>query len=146
MDYEFCWHKSDNPMPQTLYRRGNNLFLLRLQKEKSYLSSYFVFLFCIVKNMSDKQPIAIVGITGNQAGATAKHLLENGAHVRGIARDPSKAVEWVNSKAELVTGSMEDYDSLVKAFTGVRSVYFATPFIVDDVRKKNRAAVIPLFL
>ncbi|CDH55795.1 family protein [Lichtheimia corymbifera JMRC:FSU:9682] len=82
--------------------------------------------------MSDKQPIAIVGITGNQAGATAKHLLENGARVRGIARDPSKAVEWVNSQAELVTGSMDDYDSLVQAFTGVRSVYFATPFIVDD--------------
>lgn len=85
--------------------------------------------------MSDKQPIAIVGITGNQAGATAKHLLENGARVRGIARDPSKAAKWVNSQAELVTGSMDDYDSLVQAFTGVRSVYFATPFIVDDVRK-----------
>ncbi|KAI7876045.1 NAD(P)-binding protein [Lichtheimia hyalospora FSU 10163] len=82
--------------------------------------------------MSDEQPIAIVGITGNQAGATAKHLLENGAQVRGIARDPSKAVAWANSNAELVTGSMEDYKSLVQAFQGCRSVYFATPMMIVD--------------
>ncbi|ORX56884.1 NmrA family protein [Hesseltinella vesiculosa] len=84
--------------------------------------------------MSQTQPSplhAIVGITGNQAGATAQHLLANGARVRGISRNPAKATAWKEAE-ELVPGSLDDAASLVEALKGADSVFFATPMMLDD--------------
>jgi uncharacterized protein YbjT (DUF2867 family) len=41
--------------------------------------------------MSDRTTVLVTGISGNVGSATAGHLLEAGAHVRGLARDPEKA-------------------------------------------------------
>ncbi|ORX59435.1 NAD(P)-binding protein, partial [Hesseltinella vesiculosa] len=74
--------------------------------------------------------VAIVGINGKQAGAAASKLLKKGIKVRGVVRDPASSA-WAD-KVEMVAGDMKDVASLKKAFEGVDSVYFVTPFNVDD--------------
>ena len=40
--------------------------------------------------MPSTTPIVVLGATGQQGGATARHLLANGAAVRILVRDPAK--------------------------------------------------------
>jgi uncharacterized protein YbjT (DUF2867 family) len=69
--------------------------------------------------------ITVLGATGRQGGATARHLLARGHDVRALVRDPGKpaAVALAEEGAELVTGDMLDRESLERAFTGVDGVF-----------------------
>jgi NAD(P)-dependent dehydrogenase (short-subunit alcohol dehydrogenase family) len=54
--------------------------------------------------------ILVTGATGNQGGATARHLLADGWHVRALVRDdttPAAAV-LATAGAELVLGELDD--------------------------------------
>ena len=74
---------------------------------------------------ADSAPVLVTGATGKQGGATARALLAAGVPVRALVRDPSaakaEAVEALG--AELVTGDLEDRDSLVQAAKGARAVF-----------------------
>ncbi|WP_329429932.1 NmrA family NAD(P)-binding protein [Streptosporangium sp. NBC_01495] len=73
---------------------------------------------------ADSAPVLVTGATGQQGGATARALIA-GVPVRALVRDPAtdraKAVEALG--AELVTGDLDDRDSLVKAADGARAVF-----------------------
>ncbi|MEV4628543.1 NmrA/HSCARG family protein [Micromonospora sp. NPDC049523] len=74
---------------------------------------------------TDPAPVLVTGATGQQGGATTRALLAAGVPVRALVRDPAtdraKAVEALG--AELVTGDLDDRDSLVRAARGARAVF-----------------------
>ncbi|MGW3953523.1 NmrA family NAD(P)-binding protein [Streptomyces sp. NPDC004752] len=74
---------------------------------------------------TDPAPVLVAGATGRQGGATARALLAAGVPVRALVRDPAtgraKAVEALG--AELVTGDLDDRDSVIRAAEGARAVF-----------------------
>jgi uncharacterized protein YbjT (DUF2867 family) len=69
--------------------------------------------------------ILVSGVTGNQGGATARHLLANGWRVRGLTRDARKptALAFAEQGVEIVEGHFDDRASLVRALEGVYGVF-----------------------
>ena len=54
--------------------------------------------------------IFVTGATGNQGGATARHLLKNGFHVKALTRNASaaKSKQLQELKAEIIEGDLDD--------------------------------------
>jgi uncharacterized protein YbjT (DUF2867 family) len=78
-----------------------------------------------------EQIILVIGATGNQGGAVARHLLERGKFkVRALVRDPNKPASLAlqQAGAELVKGDMGDCASLDRAFAGVYGVFSVQDF------------------
>ncbi len=73
---------------------------------------------------------AVVGATGRQGGAAARALLEAGAGVRAVVRDPGTepAQALADAGAQLVRADIDDADSLRSAFTGVDGLFMMTTF------------------
>jgi uncharacterized protein YbjT (DUF2867 family) len=63
--------------------------------------------------------IVVTGATGNQGGATARHLLADGWHVRALVRDDTApaATALAAAGAELVRGDLDDPASVATAGT-----------------------------
>ncbi|WP_410818438.1 NmrA family NAD(P)-binding protein [Micromonospora sp. 050-3] len=74
---------------------------------------------------TESAPVLVTGATGRQGGATARALLAAGVPVRALVRDPAtdraRAVQALG--AELVTGDLDDRDSLVRAARGAQAVF-----------------------
>src|ERR1700691_5595422 len=70
---------------------------------------------------------AIIGITGNVGGATARALLKAGKKVRGIVRDKAKAAAWEAAGVELVVADMLDATALEAAMRGTEGVFAMIP-------------------
>jgi uncharacterized protein YbjT (DUF2867 family) len=75
------------------------------------------------------QDAGVVSATGNQGGATARHLLGRGRQVHALVRDTAKpaAKELEKLGAVLVEGDLDDADSLRKAMSGVDGVFSVQP-------------------
>ncbi|NEA46006.1 NmrA/HSCARG family protein [Streptomyces sp. SID10815] len=76
-------------------------------------------------------PILVLAATGGQGGAVTDALLERGAPVRALVRDPDdgRARELAGRGVEVVAGSLGDADSLAAAMRGTAGVFaFTTPF------------------
>ena len=75
-----------------------------------------------------RRPIAVVGATGLQGGATARALLGANAPVRALARrtDSAAARALTELGADLVAADLDDPESLRAAFTGVDAVFAMT--------------------
>jgi uncharacterized protein YbjT (DUF2867 family) len=76
--------------------------------------------------------VVVVGATGNQGGASARHLLADGWHVRALVRDTTTpaAAALARAGAELVRGDLDDrasIDAAVRGAYGVYSVQSANP-------------------
>ena len=76
--------------------------------------------------------ILVTGATGNQGGATARHLLADGWHVRALVRDATTpaAAALAAAGAELVRGDLDDrasIDAAVRGAYGLYSVQSANP-------------------
>ncbi|MFK8185895.1 MAG: NmrA/HSCARG family protein [Phormidesmis sp.] len=71
------------------------------------------------------QRILVVGATGKQGGAVARHLLNNGFEVRALTRNQeSPAASRLAAAGAIITvGDLEDVESLVKAMAGVGGVF-----------------------
>jgi uncharacterized protein YbjT (DUF2867 family) len=69
--------------------------------------------------------ILVTGATGNQGGATARHLLADGWHVRALVRDDTTpaAAALAAAGAELVLGDLDDRASYAAAVRGAYGVY-----------------------
>src|SRR5262249_56448362 len=67
----------------------------------------------------------VTGATGNQGGATARHLLADGWHVRALVRDQRTpaAAALAAAGAELARGDLDDPRSLEAAVRGTYGVY-----------------------
>ena len=72
-------------------------------------------------------PVLVIGATGQQGGATARHLLERGRPVRALVRDPDSpaAAALRAAGASLVAGDLDDPASLRAAMDGVHGVFLA---------------------
>ncbi|MEV0697681.1 NmrA/HSCARG family protein [Saccharopolyspora sp. NPDC050389] len=79
--------------------------------------------------MSTLPSVLVTGATGLQGGATARHLLRAGWHVRALARDATSpaARALADTGAELVSGDMNDRSSLDAAMQGVHGVFSVQP-------------------
>ena len=76
--------------------------------------------------------ILVTGATGNQGGATARHLLADGWHVRALVRDATTpaAAALAAAGAKLVRGDLDDrasIDAAVRGAYGAYSVQSANP-------------------
>ena len=83
--------------------------------------------------MAEKKVIAILGATGAQGGGLARAILNDPNSefsVRAIARDVNsdKAKELLKLGAEVVSGDVDDVESLKRAFKGAYGVYAVTFF------------------
>lgn len=77
------------------------------------------------------QPILVLAATGGQGRAVSGALLERDAPLRALVRNPASAGARALAErgAELVTGSLDDVDSLTAAMTDVAAVFaMTTPF------------------
>jgi uncharacterized protein YbjT (DUF2867 family) len=72
-----------------------------------------------------KRTVLVTGATGNQGGATARHLLADGWHVRALVRDNTSpaAAALAAAGAELVCGDLDDRASIATAARGAYGVY-----------------------
>jgi uncharacterized protein YbjT (DUF2867 family) len=73
-------------------------------------------------------PVAVIGATGQQGGATARALIEAGVAVRAVVRDPKTppAQQLASAGAELTVADLEDPATLSRAFDGAARVFAMT--------------------
>jgi len=69
--------------------------------------------------------ILVMGATGRQGGATARHLLSLGFSVDAFTRNPDKASAHLLARkgARILTGDMDDRSSLERALKGADGVF-----------------------
>lgn len=69
--------------------------------------------------------VAVIGATGRQGGAVARHLLADGWRVRALTRDPSsvKARLLAEAGIEVMRADMADVATLRPAFAGAHGVF-----------------------
>lgn len=75
------------------------------------------------KTMAADRLILVVGATGTQGGAVLDALLQQGKKVRALCRSTSKGEALAARGVDIVVGSFDDYDSLVKAAKGTSGVF-----------------------
>ncbi|TDJ50343.1 MAG: NmrA/HSCARG family protein [Nitrospina sp.] len=81
--------------------------------------------------MSKQLSVLVIGATGNQGGAVVRNLLPKGHRIRTLTRNPDspKAKQLAEQGVEVLKGDFTDSDSLVKAATGMDTVFaMTTPF------------------
>ena len=94
-----------------------------------------------------EQIILVIGATGNQGGAVARHLLQRGKFlVRALVRDENKPASLAlqQAGAELVKGDLGDRASLDRAFAGVYGVFSVQDFkdgAATEIRQGKSLAV-----
>ena len=71
--------------------------------------------------------ILLNGITGKSGGATANALLEKGAKLRALVRDPSKAADYASKGVEIVQGDLGDPASVDAALQGCDKAVLILP-------------------
>lgn len=74
--------------------------------------------------------ILVTGATGNIGSQVIQHLVDRGADVRALVRDPSKA----NFPAEVAVaeGDFLDVDALRRAFEGVSTLFLLNAVVSDE--------------
>ena len=87
--------------------------------------------------------ILVTGATGNQGGAVAQRLLEQGFQVRVLTRDPQKdeAQALAKQGAEVVQGDLEDRSSVDRALEGVYGVFSVQNFWEAGYEREVRQGV-----
>jgi uncharacterized protein YbjT (DUF2867 family) len=70
---------------------------------------------------------AVVGASGNSGGATARALLDDGAPVRVVVRDPAKGEPWAARGAQVAVADLGDAAALARAFEGAQAAYVLNP-------------------
>jgi uncharacterized protein YbjT (DUF2867 family) len=75
--------------------------------------------------MSDERLILVTGASGYVGGRLVTSLLDDNAKVRVFVRDANKAQShtWAN-EVEIAVGNASDYQSTVKALTGVHTAFY----------------------
>lgn len=86
--------------------------------------------------------ILVLGATGQQGGAAARHLLAGGWKVRALVRDLSKdsAQELKRQGAEIVQGDLNHLASLRTAMEGAYGVFSVLPATVEVEERQGKAA------
>ncbi|MBZ9677914.1 SDR family oxidoreductase [Mesorhizobium sp. ES1-1] len=74
--------------------------------------------------------ILVTGATGNVGRNVVEHLVNRGADVRVLVRDPSKAN--FPAGVEVAQGDLLDVDSLRRAFSGVSTLFLLNGVVADE--------------
>jgi uncharacterized protein YbjT (DUF2867 family) len=86
----------------------------------------------MIEGMPDTAPapFAVLGATGQQGGAVVDALLDRGAPVRAIVRDPaSDGGKALDSRGvDVVAGDQEDAEGMAAALTGVSGLFLMTTY------------------
>ena len=79
-----------------------------------------------------KGPVLVIGATGQQGGATARHLLGRDRMVRALVRDPASPAARAlrRAGADLVVGDLDDPASLLTAMKGAHGVFLVLTMMV----------------
>lgn len=87
----------------------------------------------------DGLTILVTGATGQQGGATTRHLLAQGYRVRALVRDPrsQRAQRLASLGAELVVGDMDDGSSLRTAMRNAYGVFSVQPALIPPKFAEN---------
>ena len=74
----------------------------------------------IMEERDERGTVLIIGATGQQGSAVARHLMETGFGVRALARDLHKprARALAEGGIELVQGDLDDHTSVERALYG----------------------------
>ncbi len=85
--------------------------------------------------MSKQLSVLVIGATGKQGGAGARHLLKDGWDIRALVRDPNKeqAQALLSQGVQLVQGDLYDRASLDRAVDGMYGVFSVTNYWLPDV-------------
>jgi uncharacterized protein YbjT (DUF2867 family) len=82
---------------------------------------------------------AITGVTGHVGGAAARELLDAGAAVRVVVRDPERGRPWSERGAEVARADFTDRTALAAAFTGCAGAFVMLPTIATATDAEHRA-------
>lgn len=74
--------------------------------------------------------ILVTGATGTIGHHVVDHLVQRGADVRALARDPAKAA--LPPAVDVVKGEMLDVESLRTAFAGVSTLFLLNSVVADE--------------
>ena len=74
--------------------------------------------------------ILVTGATGNVGRQVIKHLVQRGAKVRALVRDPAKAD--FPAGVDVVQGDLLDVDALRRAFDGVSTLFLLNAVVPDE--------------
>jgi len=85
--------------------------------------------------MENKKYIFITGITGNQGGAVAKHLLEQNNSVIGLTRNTNseKANEWKKKGVTIIEGNITNPNSFQSYLDQASTI-----FLVQALQRKDK--------
>lgn len=78
--------------------------------------------------------ILVTGSTGTISAAVVRELVDHGAAVRALTRDPARAGAILGRRVELALGSYDDLDSLEMAMKGIDRVFVLSPIHPDLAR------------
>ncbi len=88
--------------------------------------------------------ILITGATGNLGKSAIDFLLKEvqPEQVAALVRDPKKAEALQSREVQLRQGDYEDYDSLLKAFKGVKKLLFISTSVTGEDRNRQHSNVV----
>ncbi len=92
--------------------------------------------------MTSLKTIVVLGATGLQGGAVARHLLAKGWIVRALVRDPHAATvqNLRQAGAEIVQGDLNDPASLEASMQNAYGVFSVQPHSDDEARQGKSVA------
>jgi uncharacterized protein YbjT (DUF2867 family) len=95
-------------------------------------------------DMTQQSPVIVVaGATGNQGGAVAAKLLQDGWKVRAMSRNPESeaARKLVAAGAEVVQASFDQADSLERALDGAYGAYSVQNMMFVGTEKETEQGI-----
>ena len=94
--------------------------------------------------MSDKRSVLVTGATGQQGGAVARALLSRGHRVKALTRKPDSdaARQLMSAGADLVTGDLGEAASVLKAASGVDTMFLMGNSYEAGTEEETRQGII----
>lgn len=77
--------------------------------------------------------ILVTGATGNLGSQVVQKLLEQQAKIRGLVRDPKKAIKLTQQKVELAIGDLSQPETLDAALQGIEKAFLLLPNLPNQV-------------
>jgi uncharacterized protein YbjT (DUF2867 family) len=87
--------------------------------------------------------ILVLGGTGLLGGAVTRRLLDDGYHVRMLARDPDKARAMFAEAVEVVPGDATDVEAVKRAAASCDAVHISVSGPADQASAEAVAAAVP---
>lgn len=90
--------------------------------------------------MASSKTILVIGATGQQGGAVAKQLVENGWIVRALVRNPNKPAAQLLQKqgVEIIQGDLDKPATVLAAMKNTYGVFSVQALDINDLEKEVR--------